>query len=77
MLHSPIDMLGKKMGVYKSSKSIDPCLPAQFAQADLNRNFLILVIFLNVERSIPVQNSVNYLKKNGVYGFMIMLVPFH
>ena len=36
-----------KRGLYTSTKSIDPDEPAQFEQADLGKNLLLLVDFLH------------------------------
>ena len=42
-------MLCKKGGINAFAKSIDPCQPEQFAQAEMGRNFSLSLDLLNAK----------------------------
>ena len=58
-----------------SAKSIDPCQPAQSAQADMSRNFLLLDNLLQVKAQW-IRDSLSSKTKliSGVYDYVMVLL---
>ena len=65
MTERDIRCILRKMGLNASVKSINPCKPAQSAQADIGRNFLLFVNYFFVKAPFNAPDPVSCPTKKG------------